>query len=203
MNNTCGDFWQMVWEQKSAAIVMLTQLEEDGTVRLLFHTHRHTHKWKLYLLTLFPAEWSRTQISVKFHSQILYMYVPVGWRRRGGVSCGMCVFCKFEVDCAIWVRCCQAPHLYVECEIEDYSFVVRLAGCCTTLFVSIDGPIYQFSFLTQFSLLVCLFVFRNSVCSTGPVRRDRPRCMAASRSRCTLTNKHCLITQSGSSRSPW
>lgn len=31
MSNTCGDFWRMVWEQKSAAIVMLTQLEEDGT----------------------------------------------------------------------------------------------------------------------------------------------------------------------------
>ena len=34
MNNTCGDFWRMVWEQKSAAVVMLTQLEEDGIVRI-------------------------------------------------------------------------------------------------------------------------------------------------------------------------
>ena len=33
MENTVEDFWRMVWELKSAAIVMLTQLEEDGEVR--------------------------------------------------------------------------------------------------------------------------------------------------------------------------
>ena len=27
-----GDFWKMIWEQKSAAIVMLTELEEDRKV---------------------------------------------------------------------------------------------------------------------------------------------------------------------------
>jgi protein tyrosine phosphatase len=32
MSNTTGDFWKMIWEQKSAAIVMLTELEEDGKV---------------------------------------------------------------------------------------------------------------------------------------------------------------------------
>ena len=32
MENTVGDFWRMVWEMKSAAIVMLTQLQEDGEV---------------------------------------------------------------------------------------------------------------------------------------------------------------------------
>ena len=32
MKETVGDFWRMVWEFKSAAIVMLTQLEEDGEV---------------------------------------------------------------------------------------------------------------------------------------------------------------------------
>ncbi|XP_064386192.1 receptor-type tyrosine-protein phosphatase F-like [Halichondria panicea] len=30
LTETVGDFWRMVWEQKSAAIIMLTQLEEDG-----------------------------------------------------------------------------------------------------------------------------------------------------------------------------
>ena len=30
MENTIGDFWRMIWEQKSAAIVMLTELEEGG-----------------------------------------------------------------------------------------------------------------------------------------------------------------------------
>ena len=32
MENTIGDFWRMIWEQKSAAIVMLTELEEGGKV---------------------------------------------------------------------------------------------------------------------------------------------------------------------------
>ena len=32
MTSTTGDFWKMIWEQKSAAIVMLTELEEDGKV---------------------------------------------------------------------------------------------------------------------------------------------------------------------------
>ena len=32
MKNTVGDFWKMMWEQKSTAIVMLTQLQEDGEV---------------------------------------------------------------------------------------------------------------------------------------------------------------------------
>ena len=32
MEDTVGDFWRMVWELKSAAIVMLTQLEENGEV---------------------------------------------------------------------------------------------------------------------------------------------------------------------------
>ena len=38
MSNTTGDFWKMIWEQKSAAIVMLTELEEDGKVRVLYLT---------------------------------------------------------------------------------------------------------------------------------------------------------------------
>ena len=32
MENTIGDFWRMIWEHKSAAIVMLTELEEGGKV---------------------------------------------------------------------------------------------------------------------------------------------------------------------------
>lgn len=31
---TFGDFWRMVWEQRSATIVMMTRLEEKSRVRL-------------------------------------------------------------------------------------------------------------------------------------------------------------------------
>ena len=56
MEDTVGDFWRMVWELKSAAIVMLTQLEEDGEVRVWLlplpppspppphHTHTHSQE---------------------------------------------------------------------------------------------------------------------------------------------------------------
>ncbi len=33
MSNTTGDFWRMMWETKSAAIIMLTELTEDEQVR--------------------------------------------------------------------------------------------------------------------------------------------------------------------------
>ncbi len=33
LHSTIGDFWQMVWEQKSQTILMLTGLEEQGVVR--------------------------------------------------------------------------------------------------------------------------------------------------------------------------
>lgn len=32
IDKTLTDFWTMVWQQNSKAIVMLTQLEEDGQV---------------------------------------------------------------------------------------------------------------------------------------------------------------------------
>ena len=31
--NTCGDFWQMVWEQQSRLVVMLTTKIEQGRVK--------------------------------------------------------------------------------------------------------------------------------------------------------------------------
>ena len=34
LQNTCGDFWRMIWEKKIASIVMLTKLTENETVRV-------------------------------------------------------------------------------------------------------------------------------------------------------------------------
>ena len=34
MENTVNDFWKMVWEQDTRTIVSLTQLVEEGEVRL-------------------------------------------------------------------------------------------------------------------------------------------------------------------------
>lgn len=53
---TFGDFWRMVWEQRSATIVMMTRLEEKSRVRpgphcspsprpALAHTHLHFLTW--------------------------------------------------------------------------------------------------------------------------------------------------------------
>lgn len=47
--NTCGHFWEMVWEQKSRGVVMLNRIMEKGSVSsrhrslLLLSTHR-VHK---------------------------------------------------------------------------------------------------------------------------------------------------------------
>lgn len=39
--NTVGDFWRMVWEQKSSTIVMMTQLEERGRVKCVQYWPSH------------------------------------------------------------------------------------------------------------------------------------------------------------------
>jgi len=36
---TLGDFWRMVWEQRTSTIVMVTRLEEKSRV---LNTHTHT-----------------------------------------------------------------------------------------------------------------------------------------------------------------
>ena len=43
LDNTCGDFWLMVWQQKTRAIVMLNRVIEKGTVSV---------SWKLVANTL-------------------------------------------------------------------------------------------------------------------------------------------------------
>lgn len=42
---TCGDFWQMVWEQGATLVVMLTTQVERGRVwaTFTFHTQKWTH----------------------------------------------------------------------------------------------------------------------------------------------------------------
>ena len=35
LENTCGDFWLMVWQQNTKAVVMLNRVIEKGTVSFL------------------------------------------------------------------------------------------------------------------------------------------------------------------------
>lgn len=39
---TFGDFWRMVWEQRSATVVMMTRLEEKSRVRTLLNVKPHS-----------------------------------------------------------------------------------------------------------------------------------------------------------------
>ena len=90
-------------------------------------------------------------------------------------------------------------HTVDECSCVTLTVAfVRCVTCLYGLFTSSLPPQLHVSFLPM-----CTFVFRSSVCSTGPVKKDRLSCMAASRLRCVPMNKHCLIIQPGSSRSPW
>lgn len=34
MIETTGDFWRMIWEHKSYAVIMLTELQENGRVHI-------------------------------------------------------------------------------------------------------------------------------------------------------------------------
>lgn len=44
---TFGDFWRMIWEQRSATVVMMTKLEERSRVRISIH---------LFPFKTFPSE---------------------------------------------------------------------------------------------------------------------------------------------------
>lgn len=44
---TFGDFWRMIWEQRSATVVMMTKLEERSRVRISIH---------LFHFKTFPSE---------------------------------------------------------------------------------------------------------------------------------------------------
>ena len=43
MKETVEDFWHMIWETKSKAIVMLCNLEEEGKVRWCVHIASYHH----------------------------------------------------------------------------------------------------------------------------------------------------------------
>ena len=53
---TFGDFWRMVWEQRSATVVMMTRLEEKSRVRTTGSTcPRYPGHWPLPFLTYLPS----------------------------------------------------------------------------------------------------------------------------------------------------
>lgn len=55
--NTVGDFWRMVWEQKSKTIVMMTQLEERGRVKCVqYWPSRDSVTYHNITITAFKVE---------------------------------------------------------------------------------------------------------------------------------------------------
>ena len=60
---TFGDFWRMVWEQRSATVVMMTRLEEKSRVRTTGSTcPRHPGHWPPFLTHL-PSSQHRSNVT--------------------------------------------------------------------------------------------------------------------------------------------
>ena len=52
LENTCEDFWRMVWEQNVPVIVMLTRCEEGGKVGSIWCYFNHSKILSICLLLL-------------------------------------------------------------------------------------------------------------------------------------------------------
>lgn len=82
MKNTAGDFWRMVWEMKTAAIVMLTQIEEDGEVskkiitilfKFLFCRSNHFSIGQVMLERRTSLEHSKLKLSLMSESYLIIL----------------------------------------------------------------------------------------------------------------------------------
>lgn len=67
LRHTCSDFWQMVWEQGSTLIIMLTTTTEGGKVR--------RHLWHLIQICLLLSAFGIRHPSVQY-SMLLTLWLP-------------------------------------------------------------------------------------------------------------------------------
>jgi protein tyrosine phosphatase len=78
---TISDFWRMVWEQRSATIVMLTRLEERGRVKCdQYWPSRGTENYGVMTVTLTDTQELATYVIRTFQLQrVGGVHVSIGY----------------------------------------------------------------------------------------------------------------------------
>ncbi|XP_008301042.1 receptor-type tyrosine-protein phosphatase mu-like, partial [Stegastes partitus] len=69
MQETVYDFWRMVWQENTAAIVMVTNLVEVGRVSIHTHTHTDSSVLLLHSFPEVPPSWSSQQNQTSYRKQ--------------------------------------------------------------------------------------------------------------------------------------